>query len=147
MTLSLENFTADGVHAMLSRQAETKRTEEAAVAAHAKAEREKLRAAFEAKELLPDALERVMQLVAKALEADPRAKEVMVLHFPSEFMADSGRSVTTHSQDWPQHLTGFAARAYAAFEKELAPRGFRLGAQVIDYPGGVPGDVGLFLRW
>ena len=147
MSFSPENFTADGVHAFLSKQAEEQRAEEAAAAAHAKAEREKLRAAFEAQEIPPDALQRVIALVQKTLEHDPRAKEVMILHFPSEFMSDSGRSITTHSPDWPQHLTGFAARAFKAFEKDLAPRGFHLGAQIIDYPSGMPGDVGLFLRW
>lgn len=147
MALSPENFTADGIHRLLADKAAARRAEEEAVAAHAKAERETLRAAFEAQEVPPDALERVLALVEKALEADPRAKEVMVLHFPSEFMSDSGRSITSHSEDWPRYLTGFAARAYAAFEQQLAPRGFKMGAQIIDYPGGMPGDVGLFLSW
>jgi hypothetical protein len=62
-------------------------------------------------------------------------------------MTDSGRSITSHSADWPSHLTGFAARAYAAFQAQLAPRGFTMGAQIIDYPGGMPGDVGMFLHW
>jgi hypothetical protein len=147
VTISLENFTADGIHDFLSQQAAARRAEEEAVAAHARAEREKLRAAFEEREVPPDALERVLSLVRKALEADPRAKEVMMLHFPSEFMSDSGRSITSHSPDWPKYLTGFAARAYAAFEQQLAPRGFTMGAQILDYPGGMPGDVGLFLNW
>jgi hypothetical protein len=147
MTLSLDDFTADGVHAFLAQQAEAKRAEAAAHVAHARLEREKLRAAFEEQELPPDALQRVLALVQKALEADPRAKEAMMLHFPSEFMADSGRSITSHNPDWAVQLTGFAARAHAAFIKELAPRGFDMAAQIIDYPGGMPGDVGLFLRW
>lgn len=147
MTLTLDDFTAEGVHAFLARQAEARRAQDAAQAAHARTERETLRAAFEAQELPADGLDRVLALVRRALEADPHAKEVMVLHFPSEFMADSGRSITSHDPDWARHLTGFAARAYAAFVKDLAPRGFQLGAQVIDYPGGMPGDVGLFLRW
>jgi hypothetical protein len=31
----------------------------------------------------------------------------------------------------------------------LKPNGFRLAARVrvLDYPGGMPGDVGLFLHW
>lgn len=106
-----------------------------------------MRLEFEKQEIPPDALGHVLGLVQKAIEADPRATEVMVVHFPSDFMSDSGRSVTSHSLDWPQHLTGVAARAYSFFQKELAPRGFRLGAQVIDYPNGMRGDVGLFLRW
>ena len=147
MTISIDNFTADGVRGFLDRQAEAKRAEEAIAAARAKADREALHAAFEARDLPPDALANVLLMVQRTLERDPRAREVMVFHFPSEFMSDSGRSVTSHSADWPQHLTGVAARAYAFFDRELAPRGFTLGAQVIDFPGGMPGDVGIFLRW
>ena len=33
------------------------------------------------------------------------------------------------------------------FEKELKPLGFRTQARILDYPGGMPGTVGLFLRW
>ena len=147
MTLSLDDFTAGGVHAFLAKQHEAQRAEAAAQAAHARAEREKLRAAFAGQGLPADALEKVLGLVRRALEADPHAKEVMLLHFPSEFMADSGRSITSHDPDWAKQLTGVAARAHAAFVKELAPRGFQMAAQILDYPGGMPGDVGLFLRW
>jgi hypothetical protein len=74
-------------------------------------------------------------------------KEVMVLHFPSDFLPDTGRSITTGNKDWPQHLSGFAARAYSFYEKQLRPRGFTLRASIIDFQGGKPGDVGFFLRW
>jgi hypothetical protein len=30
---------------------------------------------------------------------------------------------------------------------ELKPLGFKLNAQILDYPGGMPGDIGLYLRW
>jgi hypothetical protein len=44
-------------------------------------------------------------------------------------------------------LTGFAQRAYEFWQKELEPKGYKLHAQVLDFPGGMPGDVGMFLRW
>jgi hypothetical protein len=31
--------------------------------------------------------------------------------------------------------------------KELEPQGYKLRAQIMDFPGGMPGDVGIFLRW
>ena len=31
--------------------------------------------------------------------------------------------------------------------KELRPLGYKLHAQVIDFPGGMPGEIGLFLKW
>jgi CBS domain-containing protein len=32
-------------------------------------------------------------------------------------------------------------------ERDLQPGGFRLTARMLDFPGGFPGDVGLFLVW
>ena len=84
-------------------------------------------------------------MVKKAVEHGE--KEVMVLHFRSDFLPDSGRSITSGSKDWTEHLAGFAARAYSFYEKELRLRGFTLSAYIINFPGGKPGDVGFFLRW
>ena len=55
--------------------------------------------------------------------------------------------MTNRDPDWHRVLEGFPQRAYAYFEKELAPRGFQLKAEILDWPGGVPGDVGFFLTW
>jgi hypothetical protein len=40
-----------------------------------------------------------------------------------------------------------AKRAYEFWQEELEPQGYKLSAQFMHFPGGVPGDVGLFLRW
>ena len=55
--------------------------------------------------------------------------------------------ISIGSKDWTEHLSGFAARAYSFYEKELRPRGFALAASIINFPDGKPGDVGFFLRW
>ncbi|NJM91453.1 MAG: hypothetical protein HC861_01165 [Rhodospirillaceae bacterium] len=49
--------------------------------------------------------------------------------------------------DWPQSLEGFAKRAYEYFMSDLKPLGYKLTAQIMDYPGGMPGTVGLYLSW
>ena len=49
--------------------------------------------------------------------------------------------------DWPKTLRGEAAEIYLHWERELKPRGFHLMARVLDYPNGMPGDIGLFLGW
>ena len=36
---------------------------------------------------------------------------------------------------------------YARWRDQLSPREFQLAARVLDFPGGKPGDVGLFLFW
>jgi hypothetical protein len=33
------------------------------------------------------------------------------------------------------------------FEAELKPLGFKSRAQILNYPDGRPGDVGIFLAW
>ena len=44
-------------------------------------------------------------------------------------------------------LDGFAKKAHEFYEKELRPLGFKLHAQVLDYPGGMPGNIAMILKW
>ncbi len=73
--------------------------------------------------------------------------ELMLLRFPSQLCSDRGRAINAMEPNWPTTLRGEAAELYLRWEHELRPNGFRLGARVLDYPGGMPGDVGLFLVW
>jgi hypothetical protein len=143
--LKLDDLTAGKIHAWIEQREEEKRASETAAATHAREQREQLRKKFEAEEIPADALQHVFGMMRTAVERGE--KEVMVLHFASDFLPDSGRAITSGSKDWAQHLGGFAARAYRFYEKELRPRGFTLSASIIDYPGGKPGDVGFVLRW
>jgi hypothetical protein len=45
------------------------------------------------------------------------------------------------------HKTREAAETYLRWERDLKPRGFRLAASVVDFPDGMPGEIGLFLNW
>jgi hypothetical protein len=143
--LKLDDLTAERIHSYIAQKEQEKRTAAAAAAEHAQAEREELRKKFEAEDLPGDALHHVFGMVQKAV--DHGDKQVMVMHFPSWFLPDNGRSINTGDKDWPEHLSGFAARAYQFYEKELRPRGFKLSASVIDFPGGKPGNIGFFLGW
>ena len=75
------------------------------------------------------------------------AKELLVLRFPSSLCTDSGRAINAPLPDWPKTLRGEAAEIYLRWERELKPRGFHLSARVLDFPGGMPGDIGLFIVW
>jgi len=44
-------------------------------------------------------------------------------------------------------LRGEAAELYLRWERELRPHGFQLIARGLEFPGGFPGDIGLFLVW
>lgn len=79
--------------------------------------------------------------------AERGAKELLILRFPSGLCSDGGRAVNAPTPDWPQTLRGEAAEMYLRWERELKPRGFHLNARVLDFPGGMPGDIGLFIAW
>lgn len=143
--MDIDDFSAAGIKARLQRARDAKRAEEEAHAAAHAAEQAELRKSFDQQQLPPDAMARVIRLVERAIGRGE--KEALVYRFPSDFMKDSGRSITTTYGDWTQQLTGGASRAYDFFAKELAPRGFQVHPRIVDYKDGMPGDVGFFLSW
>jgi CBS domain-containing protein len=74
-------------------------------------------------------------------------KEYQLLRFPSQLCSDGGRAINVPDPDWPATLRGEAAEVYLRWTHDLKPQGFHLAARIVDFPGGVPGDVGLFLVW
>jgi hypothetical protein len=109
------------------------------------AEKRSLREAFLHRELHPEVRSRVSAVVKRAAERGEH--EVLALQFSSSYCNDGGRRINNLETDWPKSLEGFAKHAYEFFEKELRPQGYKLRAQILDYPGGKPGDVGVFLSW
>ena len=71
----------------------------------------------------------------------------MLLRFPSQLSSDGGRAINVMEPRWPGTLRGEAAEIYLRWERDLKPHGFHLTARVLDFPGGIPGDIGLFLVW
>ena len=107
--------------------------------------RDQVRDAFLSRDIHPEVFERVSRVVKSAAERGER--EVLVVRFSSEYCTDGGRAINSFEPDWPKTLTGIARRAYEFWQKELEPQGYKLRAQIMDFPGGMPGDVGVFLRW
>jgi CBS domain len=79
--------------------------------------------------------------------AEHGSSEWLLLRFPSQLLSDGGRAVNAPLPDWPKTLRGEAAELYLRWERELKPHGFGLSARILDFPDGMPGDVGLFLVW
>jgi CBS domain-containing protein len=79
--------------------------------------------------------------------AEHGEKEVMLVRFPSELCSDGGRAINVCEPGWPATLRGEPAEIYLRWEHELKPGGFHLTARVLDFPGGLLGDIGLFLVW
>jgi hypothetical protein len=79
--------------------------------------------------------------------AEHGAKEFLVLRFPGSLCTDGGRAVNAPLPAWPETLRGEAGEIYLRWKRDLKPSGFHLVARVLDFPGGMPGDIGLFLVW
>jgi CBS domain-containing protein len=87
-------------------------------------------------------------LLHAAHEAAERGeKEFMLLRFPSQLCGDGGRAINIMESGWEKTLRGEAAEIYTRWEHDLMPHGFHLKAQVLEFPGGFPGDIGLTLIW
>ena len=108
-------------------------------------DRHHLRDAFMAQEIHPDVFERVSRVVKRAAERGER--EVLALRFSSEYCTDRGRAINNFEPGWPETLTASPSAPTSSSQKELEPQGYKLRAQIMDFPGGVPGDVGIFLKW
>ena len=104
-----------------------------------------LREAFSSRELHPEVNERINRAISIA--AKQGKNQLQVLTFPASFCNDGGRRINSFDPDWPSSLEGFAKKGYEFYEKELRPLGFKIGAEIISFPGGMPGDVGMFLKW
>lgn len=145
MDITRSSLSADGIRAFIQARKEEAAAKDRAHQAEVQAERAKLHADFLERDVQPEAMDRVAALVRKAVELGE--KQALLFRFPSDWLPDQGRAITNHAADWAVHLDGFAARAYAMFVKELEPRGFQLRAEILDWPGGMPGDVGFILLW
>jgi hypothetical protein len=90
-------------------------------------------------------LQAIMQLVSRAAEGGQT--EVQVYRFPNAMCSDRGRRINNTEPDWPQTLEGRPKAGYEFWREHLHPLGFGLKAEVLEYPGGMPGDIGFFLTW
>jgi hypothetical protein len=73
--------------------------------------------------------------------------EVQVYRFPNILCTDHGRAINQMEAGWEKTLTGIPKEIYQLWKDYLQPRGYRISYQIIDFPGGVPGDIGIILSW
>src|SRR5438105_15338636 len=73
--------------------------------------------------------------------------EVQVYRFPNSLCTDKGRAINQMEPGWEKTLTGIPKEIFQLWTDYLKPRGYRIGYQIIDFPGGVPGDIGIIISW
>ncbi len=74
-------------------------------------------------------------------------REVEVGRFPNQLCTDRGRAINQQEPGWEETLTGLPKEIFQFWKKHLQPRGYKIKYQIVDYSGGVPGDVGIILSW
>jgi hypothetical protein len=73
--------------------------------------------------------------------------EVQVYRFPNSLCTDRGRSINQQEPGWEKTLTGIPKEIFQLWFDYLKPRGYRIGYQIIDFPGGLPGDISIIIAW
>lgn len=73
--------------------------------------------------------------------------EVQVYRFPNSVCSDRGRAINQMEKGWENTLTGIPKEIFQLWTDYLQPRGYRIAYQIIDFPGGVPGDIGVTISW
>jgi hypothetical protein len=92
-----------------------------------------------------EALKRVAAIIERAVANG--LTEVQVYRFPNAICTDHGRAINQQEPGWETTLTGVPKEIYEFWDRQLRPRGYKLRVQIVDFPGGMPGDVGITLKW
>jgi hypothetical protein len=90
-------------------------------------------------------MDRAAAIIKRA--ADNGLTEVFVGRFPNQLCTDRGRAINQQEAGWEKTLTGLPKELFEFWQTHLKPRGYRLKFQIVDFPGGMPGDIGVTLAW
>jgi hypothetical protein len=92
-----------------------------------------------------EVLEKASIIINRAVENGLSA--VQVYRFPHTLCTDNGRAINQAEEGWEKTLTGVPKEIYEFWKRQLRSRGYHIRYEIIDYPGGMPGDVGVVLSW
>jgi hypothetical protein len=114
-----------------------------------KAREELIKSLSEPVVITPEKLAEVKRMVLGKLRTAALSgkKEVLVMRFPNALCADKGRALNNLEREWPDTLIGRPRQAFEFWRDHLQPAGYKLKAMIVDWPEGLPGDIGFFLSW
>lgn len=93
-----------------------------------------------------EALKRTAAIIQRAIKNG--RTEVEVIRFPNVLCTDRGRAINNDLEPgWEKTLTGLPKEMYEFWERQLKPLGYKIRFQVVDFSSGVPGDIGITLKW
>lgn len=114
-----------------------------------KARAELIKKLSEPMNVTPEVIKGITQRVMASVKAAAQRgeHEIMVMRFPNALCSDKGRAINNNEQGWPDTLIGRPRQAYEFWRDQLREHDYKLKAMIIEWPAGLPGDVGLFLSW
>jgi hypothetical protein len=92
-----------------------------------------------------EAIRRGSEIIRRAIKN--RLMEIEIIRFPNELCTDKGRAINQQEPGWENTLTGAPKEIYQFWDKYFRPRGYKLRVQIVDFPGGLPGDIGMTVSW
>lgn len=92
-----------------------------------------------------EGIRRALRIIERAVQNG--MTEVQVCRFPSRLCTDQGRSINQSESNWGLTLTGVPREIYNLWHKYFRDKGYKLMAEIVDFPGGVPGDAAITLKW
>jgi hypothetical protein len=139
-------FSAQDLHrAMIASRTAERAKEEAREHELAQARAEQIKQLKIPIEITPERIANFMKRVHQTAERGET--QILILRFPSDVCTDSGRAINNSVPGWEETLAGVPRQVYEVWSEKLKQHGFSLHAEVLDFPNGMPGDIGLFFRW
>jgi predicted RNA polymerase sigma factor len=92
-----------------------------------------------------EAVRRGVKLIERAVSNG--LTEVQVYRFPNALCTDHGRAINQQEPGWETTLTGVPKEIYLLWERHFKARGYKLRVEIVNFPGGMPGDIGMTLKW
>jgi hypothetical protein len=92
-----------------------------------------------------EAIRRAITVIERAIKN--RITEVEVFRFPNQLCTDKGRAINQQEPGWEKTLTGSPMEIYQLWDRYFRPRGYKLKVQIVNFPDGLPGDIGMTLSW
>ena len=92
-----------------------------------------------------EAIRRGLEIIHRAIKN--RLTEVEIIRFPNELCTDKGRAINQQELGWENTLTGTPKEIYQFWDKYFRPRGYKLRVQIVDFPGGLPGEIAMTVSW
>src|SRR5215471_14930511 len=92
-----------------------------------------------------EGIRRAVKIIERAVSNG--LTEVQVYRFPNQLCTDRGRAINQQEPGWEKTLTGVPKEIYQLWAKYFRERGYKLRVEIVSFPGGMPGDVGMTLKW